>query len=281
MELNLSIRAHDFNQVSDANKLAKNINSYGIESIQFAPPISFPHIPSEGYNINPGMGNYYRKIFGKYNINITILSCYINMIHPVETERKKVLNKFHSYLNTAKSFGADVVATETGCVDEEIHYTEENFTDSAFESVVESVEKLINHAEKIGMLVAIEGGKNHPIHTPQKMKKLLDRIDSPNLQVILDVTNYLMPHTYTNQRTIIDQSLELFGDRLVAVHLKDFIVENNEIKPVTIGEGEMDFPYLLTKINENKPYLNLVMEETKEDNLDKAIKYLTDISNKM
>jgi len=281
MDLNLSIRAHDFNQKESVDELGKSISSHGIHSIQFAPGISFPDVPSEGQHMNPGMGNYYRKAFGKQGIDIAILSCYINMIHPDIEERNTVLNKFCSYLDVAKSFGADMVATETGCVDAEIHYTEENFTDEAFEKVVSSVKELMNHAEKAGMTVAIEGGKNHPIHTPEKMKQLIDRIDSSNMKVILDVTNYLMPDTYNEQHDVIDRSFELFGDKIYAVHLKDFVVKENKIVPVTIGEGQMDFHYLLTVIKHYKPYLNLVMEETKEDELEKAVTHLNEISQQI
>ena len=278
MKLNLSIRAHDFDRRETVEELAESISKHKINSIQFAPGISFPDMLSEAGNMNPGMGNYIRKQFDNHNIDIAVLSCYINMIHPDLKIRQDVLNKFKSYLNVAQSFGADMVATETGCVDADIHYTEENFTDEAFDMVVDSVRELVDHAEKVGMTVAIEGGKNHPIHTPERMKELLDRIDSSNMQVILDVTNYLMPDSYNNQRDVINRSFELFGDRIYGVHLKDFVIKDNKIQPVTIGTGEMDFPYLLEKINNHKPFLNLIMEETKEKELISAVNYLLETS---
>lgn len=280
MKFNIGIRGHDFDKVEDVKVLARKIKLKGINSIQFAPAISFPNIPFEEENMNPGMGKYYRKNFEQEGIDIAILSCYINMIHPDLTTRQANINKFKKYLSVARSFGADMVATETGCVDAEIHYTENNFSDEAFEMVVKSVKELVDHAEKVGMIVAIEGGKNHPIHTPERMKELIDRVNSKNMQVVLDVTNYLMPNTYQNQRDIIDSSFALFGSELVAIHLKDFIVKNGIIEPVAIGTGEMDFEYLLEKVNKEKPFLNLIMEETKEKDVSKSIKYLNSLQFK-
>lgn len=281
MTLNLAIRGHDFNKRITPEELAQEISKVGLKNIQFAINISFPEVASEKENMNSGMGNYYRRIFEEKDIQITVLSCYINMIHPDENERKNVLEKFNSYLRTAKAFGADMVATETGNIDAEIHYTEDNFTEEAFEKVVTSVKQMATYAEKMGMIVAIEGGLNHPIYSPQKIKDLLDRVQSPNVQIILDTTNFLRVDTWEDQRKIIDQSFELFGDKIAALHLKDFVVEGNSLKPVAIGEGLMDFPYLIERVRKEKPFLPLIMEETKEPFVPEAIKLLNEIARKL
>lgn len=278
MKLNLAIRGHDFNRVDTPEELAQKITATGIKSIQFALPMSFPQIPSDGVNMNPGMGSHFRRVFKQHDMEIAVLSCYINMIHPDESERAHVLDKFERYLKVAKSFGAQMVATETGCVDAEIHYTEDNFTQEAFEKVVASVKQLANVAEKVGMTVAIEGGMNHPIYSPQKVRELLDRVQSPNVQIILDVTNFLRGHNYQEQRAIIDESFELFGSELIGIHLKDFEVVDGEVRPVAIGTGQMDFAYLLEKVHAQKPYLHLIMEETKEKDVPAAIRYLEKLS---
>lgn len=276
--LNLAIRGHDFNREDSVDQLADKISKHGLQTIQFALPLSFPELASQAENINLGMGNYFRRSFAKYDVEIGVLSCYINMIHPDLNERHANLYKFNQYLRVAKSFGASMVATETGCVDAEIHYTEKNFTNEAFELVVTSVKQMVACAEKVGMTVAIEGGWNHPIYSPLKMRQLLDRIDSPNMQVILDVTNFLKADTADQQREIIDEAFNLFASDLAAIHLKDFVVENGVVIPTAIGKGQMDFSYLLEKVAQTKPYLQLIMEETKEADVRDAISYLNNLT---
>ena len=82
------------------------------------------------------MGNYVKRVLEKQEVTVGILSCYINMIHPDLTIREELLTKFEQYLRYASSFGASMVASETGCVLPEIQYTEENFTDEAFAEAV-------------------------------------------------------------------------------------------------------------------------------------------------
>lgn len=281
MELNLAIRGHDFNKRETPAELAKEIAAAGLHNIQFALNVSFPEVPSESGNMNPGVGNFYRKTFAEQDVEIVVLSCYINMIHPDVEQREQVLQKFFSYLRTARAFGANMVATETGNIDAEIHYTEKNFTPEAFEKVVESVSRMASYAEKMGMFVAIEGGLNHPIYSPQKVKELLDRVQSPNVQIILDTTNFLKADTYQDQRKVIDQAFELYGSDIAAIHLKDFVVEEGRVKPVAIGTGMMDFPYLLEVVKREKPYLPLIMEETKEPDVPNAIAYLKEIATSL
>ena len=281
MNLNLGIRGHDFDRTETAEMLAEKLKQADLHSIQLALPISFPRESFEARNMNPGMAKFYKNIFAKEDIDIAILSCYINMIHPDSVEREKLLTKFSSYLRYAREFGASMVATETGNVDAEIHYTSKNFTESAFQKVVESVKFLSSKAEKFGMIIGIEGGINHPICSPEKMRRLLDEVNSPNVQVILDPTNFIDASSYKRQNEFIKQSFSLFGEDIAAIHLKDFIVENGTLKIVSIGKGIMDFRYLLESVKKEKPYLNLIMEETKEKDIELSIEYLTDIAKQI
>ena len=49
-------------------------------------------------------------------------------------------------------------------------YTIDNYEEQPFLDVVDSVSEFVEEAEKFGVIVAIEGGINHPVHTPQKLK---------------------------------------------------------------------------------------------------------------
>ncbi len=54
-----------------------------------------------------------------------------------------------------------------------------------------SVRRLCREAEKYGIIVGIEPGINHPIHTIEKMQRLIDEVASTNLGIILDPTNLI------------------------------------------------------------------------------------------
>jgi L-ribulose-5-phosphate 3-epimerase UlaE len=74
---------------------------------------------------------------------------------------------------------------------------------------------------------------------------------------------------------MIRKSFELFGDRIVAVHAKDFICEDNEIKSAPIGKGLLNYELLLSLVKKNNPYIDIFLEETKPENIDNSINYVT------
>ncbi|MBJ1630281.1 sugar phosphate isomerase/epimerase, partial [Enterococcus faecium] len=151
--LNITIRGHDLSEVQTIEDLAEKTKEQGIHTLQLALGLSFPEIPSGANEINSGMGNYVKRVLEKQEVTVGILSCYINMIHPDLTIRQELLTKFEQYLRYASSFGASMVASETGCVLPEIQYTEENFTDEAFAEAVSVIRRLVKAGEKYQMMV--------------------------------------------------------------------------------------------------------------------------------
>ncbi len=88
------------------------------------------------------------------------------------------------------------------------------------------VRTLIAFAEECGVTVGIEPVCKCSISSPQRMKRFLDNISSDNLGVIFDLSNLMNRDVYLNQRQIIDDAFELFGDRIKTIHVKDFVFEN-------------------------------------------------------
>lgn len=259
-----AMRGHDFNDYSSPEILAKKISNKKISAVQLALAYSFPEL-ADDKKLSPGLGNYFQRSFQKEDVSISILSCYINMIHPDRQVREQLLQKFERYLSYADTFGAKIVATETGNVLPTIQYTEKNFTEEAFECMVESVFRLVQFGEKNNICIGIEPGINHPLHSIEKVVRLLDKIQSPNLGIILDPTNLITIDNYKQQYDMVKQCLELFCERIVAFHIKDFIIKDDSIIPVNLGQGLMKYASLLDLIEEYKPYCLTVLEESKED----------------
>ncbi|MFC4386360.1 sugar phosphate isomerase/epimerase family protein [Gracilibacillus marinus] len=274
--LNLGIRGHDI-AYHEPVEIAREVSKKGFNSVQLALAKSFTTIPTHTGSLSPGYAKYIRKVFDKEHVDIAILGCYINMIHPDLEKREALLNRFKEHIRFARDFGCSIVASETGNVHETMGYTEDNFTEEAFQKVVESVKVLVNEAEKWGVIVGIEGGINHPIHTPQLMRRLLDEVDSNHLQVILDPANFMSITNYENQETVIQESFELFGDRIVAIHAKDFVIEDDWIKMVPVGKGMLRYDVLFQELKKRKPYIEILLENTKEPFIDESKAYLNKI----
>lgn len=271
--MNIGIRAHDIENRS-LEELVKEIAGKGLTSVQLALSKSFDSINTELGSLSPGLARYIGNEFSKQHIQIAVLGCYFNMIHPDLLERRKGIERFKEHIRFARDFGCSIVATETGNVNADIIYTEDNFKEEPFLEVVESVRELVQEAEKFGVIVGIEAGVNHPVYSPKVMKRLLDTIPSNNLQVILDPVNLLTIDTYENQEEIFQEAMELFGDRVVVLHAKDFNIQNNQLTTTAVGKGLLNYDFILKQIKEKKPYMNILLEETKEPYINESVAFL-------
>jgi len=274
MKANIGIRAHDMEGLP-LEQLTKAIAAKGLTSVQLALGKSFSKFFDTGTgSLSPGYAHQISRAFHKNDIQIAVLGCYINMIHPDVKERRNALDRFKEHIRFARSFDCSIVGTETGNVNADIVYTEDNFGEAPYQNVLESVTELVEEAEKFGVIVGIEGGINHPIHTPKRMKRLLDDIQSNNLQVIFDPANYLTPENYTQQKDVYEEAFELFGDRIVIMHAKDIIVKENLIQMVPVGTGLLNYDAVFKYIKQKKPFINILLENTRDPYIDKSIAFL-------
>ncbi|MNG27149.1 hypothetical protein D3C84_1122360 [compost metagenome] len=78
------------------------------------------------------------------------------------------------------------------------------------------------------------------------------------------------------QEEIFSEAVELFGDRIAILHAKDFIVEDNQLKPIAVGKGLLDYDVVIRLIKSKKPFINILMEETTDPFIEESIEFLTD-----
>lgn len=277
--LNLGIRAHDI-KADSLNELVQTIGEKGLTSVQLALAKSFPELNTSLGSLSPGFGKYIGNAFQQKNVQIAVLGCYINMIHPDLDERQAALNRFKEHIRFARDFGCSVVGTETGNVHAKMGYTVDNFEEKPFLDVVESVRELVEEAEKFGVIVGIEAGVNHPVYKSLLLKRLLDEVNSNNLQVIFDPVNLLTVDSYLNQDEIIKEAIELLGDRIIIVHCKDFIIDQGKLSFVAPGKGLLNYELVMNLVKAKKPFIQFLLESTTDPYIDDSIIYLRETYEK-
>lgn len=272
MNFNIGIRAHDLPK-QPLEGLVADVSQRGLGSVQLALNKSFDFDTSLGC-LNPGMAHNIGHAFFRHNIQIAVLGCYVNIIHPDPSERCRALARFKEHLRFARDFGCSIVGTETGNVNADIVYTEENFRERPFHEVVHSVQELVEEAERFGVIVGIEPGVNHPLHSSDKVARMLDMVNSNNLQIIFDPVNFLTIDNYMQQREIFQEAIDSWGDRVVVIHAKDFLVEEGAICPAPLGKGLLDYSFLFQRLGPRKPYINVIMDEIDADDIENGIAFL-------
>ena len=105
----------------------------------------------------------------------------------------------------------------------------------------------------------------------------MDEINSPNLQIIFDPVNLLDISNYKNRDEIIEEAMELLGDDIAMIHIKDFVVEDGKLVSVAAGTGEMDYTKIMKFIRERKPYVHVTLENTVPENAVAAREYIQNL----
>ncbi len=271
--LNLGVRAHDFGELPLPQLITK-IQEYSFTNIQFAIKKSFPTLVPEFSSLSPGLASYFGNAFQQAGIKISVLGCYVNIASSNEEVRKQAVADFKTHLRLARDFGASLVGTETGTVGS-AGYTPDNFKENAFQLALSSIREMVSEAEKFGVTVGIEPGINHPLYNVARIKRLLNEIPSNNLQLIFDAANLMTPENIHSQETVVDESLNTFGDRIAVFHLKDCqITAQNKKEFAPLGQGQIDFRPIINYMKHERPLIHGLLDEIAEPHLQESIAFL-------
>ena len=263
LPLRIGVRAHDFG-VLPAGELAEKIAAKNMVCAQLAPGKAIAGLNLKPGILNPGLAFEIGQAFHKHGVQIAVLGCYVNPIHPDLATRKSLLGLFKEHLRCARDFGNGLVALETGSVNADYSPHPENHSERAFQHSLASIAELVAEAEQCGVIVGIEGVASHPVSTPQKMRRMLDAVGSKNLQVVFDPVNLLSLENYHDQERIISESFERFGDRIVAIHAKDFVVEDGQFRFARAGLGKLRHDLVMRFAVQQKPGISILLEDANE-----------------
>lgn len=276
--INLGLRAHDFLVNDDVEKLATNIEDTGIHYVQFANNISLAETTDHGKKINDGLGLEVKNVFKKHQIEVGVLSCYYNVIHPDLALQAAGLKQFQHFLMVAKSYGANLVATEPGSINPTFKLTTENYKDEIVHRTIRKIKEMTAVAERVGVSVGIEAGINHPIHSLATIQQMFDEVDSPALKLILDPVNLMNTPEDNQIYALLEEGLQLFSSKIYALHVKDYIFEKEKIivKP---GDGWLDFAKFFRIVENYQPGALVILDEAPREGLEDGIKYIQSMVN--
>ncbi len=263
--MQLGIRAHDCLGPT-FEELISNIKGQDLKCIQLALGKAITEFPTDRCAMTPGMALYVKRVMAKNDMDVAVLGCYLNLGTPDKEELAATTEIYKAHIRFASLLGCGVVGTETGAVNASYSYEEANGSDEALDIFIDHLRPIVEYAEKLGVIIALECVWSHIVCNVRRMRKVLDTINSPNLQVIYDPINTFRPGTDIDQEAMMKEAFELLGDDIAAVHIKDFVIDNGKIVPAPMGEGIFRFDILMKWIKERKPLIHVLMEETTPEN---------------
>lgn len=261
------IRGHDV-LASGLENIAARCRETGIEYLQLVLEKSV-----DGFEAGNFSEDYAKELKSQIgDMKIAVLGSYINPSSPDEEGLKYDLFRFKEKIRYATILNPIVVGTETGCYIEGLTYSEE-----AYQHLLKSVKELVEEAEKYDVNIGIEGVHVFVIDTPQKMKRLMDDLNSDNARVIFDPINLININNYKEQDKIINDMFNLLADKIAVIHAKDFVLEDEKIKTVAPGEGMLNYELIFKNLKEHSLDIPVIVEEFDENKAVTAFEYLEKI----
>ena len=263
--MRIGIRAHDV-AYAPLDELIPNIHKQGFHCMHIALTKSIKEFKPGVETMTPGLAMYIKELCAENKVDVAVLGCYLNLCNPNPEKHKEIVEKYKAHIRFASILGCGVVGTETGAVNEEYKYEPANHSDEALQCFIDNLRPIVKYAEQFGVIVAIEPVWKHIVNTVERARKVLDAIDSPNLQIIFDPVNLLYVGNIDKQDEIIEKAFDLLLKDIAVVHCKDYVVEGDELKAIAAGTGGLNYPLLLKKIKEYKPYVHCTLENTVPEN---------------
>ena len=275
--IQFGMRAHDICPKGSVTEVLDAAQGLGIRYIHLAMNKSFRDVDTSVGHYNAGLGDYVGEELMKRDLHVSILGCYINPAHPDEEQRLQNVQRFIEHLKYAKRMGADMVGTETGRAHPKMEVVPETYTEENYQRVLDSFKRIRDAAEKLGVMVGVEGVYNHTLRSPEMMRRFLDDIDSVNFDVILDAVNLVTPNLEKDaagQNALIRKAFALYGDRITTLHLKDCVFEGEDQKYRHPGEGIFCYEELMHQVSAWKPYIVGTLENSSPDRFKADCAYL-------
>jgi sugar phosphate isomerase/epimerase len=140
--------------------------------------------------------------------------------------------------------------------------------------LVDSLKQVVGAAEDVGIPLAIEGGAVCPLDTPERVRDVIDAVDSPAMGFNADPVNFVrsLDEVY-NTTSLINRLFDRCGKFVVCAHAKDLTYESSltiHLEECLLGEGQFDQVTYLKRLEEVMPDGFTLIEHLPDDQIPAA-----------
>lgn len=254
--MKVGVRAHDYGKRS-VEELAALLQKEGYESAQLAFPKAFQEIESY-QDITLAFLHEVRKIFEKYEVDIAVFGCYMDLGNPNKDVRSQAVRTFCQCIAYAKEVGAKVIGSETA-------YPHLNTQEKEIwrPHMMDSIQRIMEEAQRVDMQVAMEPVYWHPLENLEVTLDVIRHVQDPkHLRLIFDASNLLEYPETVNQNEYWKEWLNHIGEYVDVLHIKDFSLgKDRSYQPEILGKGVIEYQAISDWLKKQKREIYLLREE--------------------
>ena len=99
----------------------------------------------------------------------------------------------------------------------------------------------------------------------------------PSLAYVNRAKKCIARNEFEKAEKILEEAMELLGEDIAMIHIKDFVIRDGKMDSVAAGTGLMNYDRIMKFIKERKPYVHVTLENTVPENAVQARKFIQEI----
>lgn len=274
---------------------AKRIRDIGFNTVQL--DLSFKDMDLATDRITFQKCKQIRDTFRRYNLPISCISGYTNLVHPDPARREANLKHLKQLIRYANELGTSYVISETGTFDPDsdwVHHPK-NKTEEGYQDCVEVIKDLVDFSREHGVTFLAETYVNNVIGSVEETLRLFADISDPHLGLLMDPTNYFEEHNIDEMDKTLNHIFNALSDKIKIAHAKDVkraegaqgvkmadidASEAHTLRGVgTIelpapGLGALNYDLYLQRLSRNHPNIPIIIEHLEEEDVSRAKQFL-------
>lgn len=275
---------------------ARQIRSLGFNTVQL--DLSFKDMDLSTTQINSEKCKKIRDTFRQYNLPVSCISGYTNLVHPDPARRKANLEHLKQLIRYAPELGTPYVISESGTFDADsdwVHHPK-NKTEAGYAECVEVIGDLVDFARKQGAVFLVETYVNNVIGSVEETLRLFADISDPHLGLLMDPTNYFEEHNIGQMDSTLHQIFNAVSHLIKIAHAKDVKLAEDTGKGVQMadidaseahalrgvgridlpapGLGSLNYDLYLQRLSKHYPNIPIIIEHLEEADVPRAKQFL-------
>lgn len=244
-----------------------------------------------------------RSKFRDANLPIIAISSYTNFIHPNPERRKANINYIKMMIDFAHDLGSPYVASETGTYNEDSDWVwdDRNATEEVYQETLAVIKDIVSYAQQRGVTFLVENYVNNVIGSIEQVERLFRDVNSPNIGLICDPTNYFNDNNIGE----IDKELESIFERLAPymkiAHAKDCkpaqdhsekhadidadeshtFRGSGSVELPAAGLGILNYELYIKLLAKHHPNMPLIIEHLDQGDIPRAKEFINNVLKKV
>lgn len=257
-----------------AEAMAEDARNHGLKYVQLDPKQKMQVMDDEPYSLL--RAEIIRKTFEEQGISIVGLSGYTNLLNPNLQKREDKLGQLERMIDLCSIYGTKYIATETGS----LHPTnawrdyEGNRSEEAWEQLTAIVERLRNRAAVNNATLLLEGFALNVLATAEQAARLMERLGTEGIGMIMDPFNYLTQEDLKQQRKALSQIFRSIAAYSPIAHAKDSLYGEEGFTTPRVGAGQADWSLYAELLTAHLPDVPLILEHAKPEEIGECLRLI-------